>query len=165
MPAGKQASAVVCSPACRHSRTRRLRNERRALARIGRKCDHCGGPIPDDRRNGSKFCSQICYRRADAKTRDTTGYMRQYLYGVTPERFLQMRAEQGGRCAVCRSDEWRGKGNSPHVDHDHVSGAVRGLLCGNCNNGLGNFGDDPARLRAAAAYVEAGTRQRGSLSD
>jgi hypothetical protein len=81
--------------------------------------------------------------------------MRQYLYGITPEQYSGMLAAQGGRCAVCRSDQWPGKGSSPHVDHDHATGKVRALLCTNCNNGLGSFGDDPARLRAAAAYLEA----------
>lgn len=81
--------------------------------------------------------------------------MRGYLYGMTAEQYDALMADQDGRCAICRSDEWPGKGNRPHVDHDHDSGAVRGLLCGKCNVALGNMDDDPNRLRAAAAYLEA----------
>lgn len=55
--------------------------------------------------------------------------------------------EQGGLCAICRSAP------AVHVDHDHGTGAVRALLCFNCNGGLGQFRDDPEILRAAAEYV------------
>ncbi len=74
-------------------------------------------------------------------------------YGLTPQAFADILEAQGGRCAICRSDKPGGKGRF-HVDHDHASGLVRGLLCNGCNVGLGHYGDDPARLRAAADYLE-----------
>lgn len=58
-----------------------------------------------------------------------------------------MLAEQGGVCAICRAAP------AAHVDHDHATGAVRALLCFNCNGGLGQFRDDPDTLREAAEYV------------
>ena len=58
-----------------------------------------------------------------------------------------MLEEQGGVCAICKTAP------AVHVDHDHATGAVRALLCFNCNGGLGQFKDDPAVLRAAAEYV------------
>jgi hypothetical protein len=51
---------------------------------------------------------------------------------------------QGGLCAVCKAAP------AVHVDHDHVTGAVRALLCFNCNGGLGQFKDNPELLHAAA---------------
>lgn len=80
--------------------------------------------------------------------------MRQYLYGLSQERYEALLAAQDGRCAICRTDDWPGKDHRPHVDHCHETGRVRGLLCDFCNRGLGLFGDDPARLRAAADYLE-----------
>lgn len=71
-----------------------------------------------------------------------------------------MHAAQGGRCAICRTPvanilEYDGDARlSTHVDHCHTTGAVRGILCRDCNTGLGGFRDDPERLRAAMAYLE-----------
>lgn len=60
--------------------------------------------------------------------------------------------EQGAACAVCRGDlEWDAK--TTHVDHDHQTGKIRGLLCSTCNQGLGSFRDDPALLSAALVYL------------
>ncbi|SFF46060.1 Recombination endonuclease VII [Blastococcus tunisiensis] len=58
-----------------------------------------------------------------------------------------MLRDQDGLCAICRVAP------AVHVDHDHETGAVRALLCFNCNGGLGQFRDDPDVLRAAADYV------------
>lgn len=81
-------------------------------------------------------------------------YNRRYIYGITPEQWTAMLAGQGNACAICGTAEWGGNCNRPSADHDHVTGVFRGILCNSCNNGLGRFGDDPARLRAAADYLE-----------
>ena len=73
-------------------------------------------------------------------------------YGITDEEYAAMLEAQGGACAICRTDEWGSAG--PNVDHDHATGEVRGLLCKPCNVGIGEMDDDPARLRAAAEYIE-----------
>ena len=58
-----------------------------------------------------------------------------------------MLEEQAGLCAICKTAP------AVHVDHDHATGAVRALLCFNCNGGLGQFKDSPEALHAAAYYV------------
>lgn len=79
-------------------------------------------------------------------------------YGLTGEDYGRMLAAQGGVCEVCSRPEVRlrpdGTPTPLHVDHDHETGKVRSLLCYTCNSGLGSFADDPARLRAAADYIE-----------
>jgi hypothetical protein len=67
---------------------------------------------------------------------------------VADYRFLE--AGQGGRCAICLQRPPSGR---LHVDHDHQTGRIRGLLCGSCNKALGLFRDDPARMRRAATYL------------
>lgn len=69
-------------------------------------------------------------------------------YGITIEQYQAMVDEQEGRCAICRREK------PLFVDHCHVKGDIRGLLCDLCNRGLGFFGDNPVWLRAAAAYLD-----------
>lgn len=69
--------------------------------------------------------------------------------GITIEEFESMGRLQGGRCAICGS-----KPKVLCVDHDHTSGRVRGLLCHQCNVGLGNFGDDTDRMARAIEYLK-----------
>lgn len=73
-------------------------------------------------------------------------------FGLTLAQYEDMRAAQNCRCAICRAHKPGGKGDW-HVDHDHRTKRVRGLLCQNCNIGLGNFKDSPARLNAAINYL------------
>lgn len=78
-------------------------------------------------------------------------------YGITIDRYNEMFTEQGGCCAICKgaeNNEIKGKAISLAVDHDHKTGAVRALLCGNCNRAIGLFNDDTALLDAAKAYLQ-----------
>ena len=70
-------------------------------------------------------------------------------YGLSVEQYEQMLADQGGACAVCGAVPDR----TLHVDHCHTSGRVRGLLCSECNTGIGLMCEDPERLRRAAEYL------------
>lgn len=69
-------------------------------------------------------------------------------YGLGADDVDAMVAAQDGLCAICR------KRPPGHVDHDHKTGRVRGVLCSECNQELGNFRDDTAALRAAINYLE-----------
>jgi hypothetical protein len=79
-----------------------------------------------------------------------------HTYGITMEQFFELARRQRNRCAICRvkliltgSRTYR----KAAVDHDHETGQIRGILCGSCNVGLGNFKDDTNILLAAVAYL------------
>lgn len=73
------------------------------------------------------------------------------LYGITLEDYERMFVEQSGVCAVCGVEPSNAR---LHIDHDHTSGVVRGLLCFNCNSILGKVNDDTEHLHALVAYLE-----------
>lgn len=68
-------------------------------------------------------------------------------FGLTEKQLDALIESQGGVCAICRD------GKPEHVDHDHDTGFVRGVLCGPCNMGLGLFKDDTLRLTSAVDYL------------
>lgn len=83
-----------------------------------------------------------------------TGLQRIRKTGWLPEQYDLAVIEQAGLCAICGNPPaGRGPYNTLVADHCHATGARRKLLCTWCNTGIGLLGDDPARLRAAAAYV------------
>src|SRR4051812_44889967 len=95
-------------------------------------CDLCGKEYEDLRESKRgkprRYCSEKCKSRAqDLREK----------YGLDAVVYRQMIADQGGVCAICLKalDE-------PHVDHDHLTGRIRGLLCSLCNAGLGAFRDN-----------------------
>jgi hypothetical protein len=73
-------------------------------------------------------------------------------YGITIEEYDALLAAQGGKCAICGTEQCA-TGKAFAVDHDHDTGMVRGLLCKDCNIGLGMFKDDTFRLKAALDYL------------
>jgi hypothetical protein len=71
-------------------------------------------------------------------------------YGMTVEQFDALLLSQQGRCAICSEVPE----SSLHVDHCHVTGKIRGLLCTQCNVGIGMMKESPLRLRSAIRYLE-----------
>lgn len=91
-------------------------------------------------------------------------YQRKAKYGITPDQFAFLLLKQDGACAICKTEFdmeakmetkaglRRGR-DFPRVDHDHVTGEVRGLLCYSCNVAIGLMQDDEERLLAAIEYL------------
>jgi hypothetical protein len=96
--------------------------------------------------------TQEQFRRSGAKKiSDRRSHLKRK-YGISLEQYEAMLVSQGGGCGICgRTPSGR---ISLHVDHDHRTGRVRGLLCFKHNNALGDFDDSPYLLRAALRYVE-----------
>jgi hypothetical protein len=71
-------------------------------------------------------------------------------YGITPACYAKLLSEQDGVCAICK--EFCDK---LEVDHCHKTGIIRGLLCGKCNRGIGQFNDDIKKIQGAIDYLSA----------
>ena len=74
------------------------------------------------------------------------------LYGITLEDYKIMFNKQDGCCAICKQHQVCFK-NTLCVDHNHVTGKIRKLLCNDCNKGLGFFKDSPELLDIALQYL------------
>jgi hypothetical protein len=79
-------------------------------------------------------------------------------YGLSEQQYNDLLDKQGEYCAICGDYLI-----SPHVDHDHKTGNVRGLLCADCNQGLGHFRDSPENCYFAHIYL-LGQEYRDELS-
>ena len=101
------------------------------------------------RRNPEKVLAmrQRYNSRPEVKARKAAQWLSRK-YSLSVQAFEQLLADQNGCCAICGEVLVQ-----PNVDHDHATGVIRGILCSPCNKALGLFGDSPARLQAAAAYL------------
>jgi hypothetical protein len=155
----------------RESKTRRLGppKSRHRLDRLvpeGHQwCPDCDSVLPLEnfpasrgRSSGRHTFCKPCHNARGRATLEKLGGSRTYhlkrRYGISAQDADVMLAAQRGLCAVCK------KAPAEHVDHDHATGAVRALLCFNCNGGLGQFKDDPGLLHAAAYYVAVHTARQ-----
>jgi len=86
-------------------------------------------------------------------------------YGLSVDDYTRLRERQAFMCAICSISESdlvmnpARRDRRLQVDHCHRTGTVRGLLCGDCNRGLGQFKDNPELLEAAAAFLRAQVAQ------
>ena len=77
-------------------------------------------------------------------------------YGITKEEYLKRLEEQGGVCKVCKDPDaiQTCRGGFLYVDHHHITGKVRGLLCNKCNDLVGSTDEHTEILKKAIAYIE-----------
>jgi hypothetical protein len=92
-------------------------------------------------------------RAEPAKVRAIEHRRIERVYGITHAERDLLLARQGNRCAICRTDTPRGRRKEWNIDHDHRTGAVRGLLCNSCNGAIGLLKDDPDIIVRAAEYL------------
>jgi hypothetical protein len=126
-----------------------------------KRCPDCGETKPLEqfpRNKNSKdgrhtYCKPCHNARGKETIARLHGNSRHYhlkkRYGIGADEFDELVRQQGGVCAIC------GRRDPEHVDHDHETGDVRGILCFNCNGGLGQFRDSIDALLGAAAYLDA----------
>lgn len=115
-------------------------------------CPQCEDDLPDDPYGLCRPCTLANVARLEADNYDGDRHRRRLrTYDLEPEHFARLYVFQRGACAICRTalavDE-------THIDHNHSSGAVRGLLCQPCNVGIGFLRDDVQSLTRAIKYLQ-----------
>jgi hypothetical protein len=92
-------------------------------------------------------------RRPYNSAKQRNSYLRK-AYGLTFAQYDEMYNSQDGKCLICNKTLESSKGGrSVHIDHDHKTGKIRGLLCQHCNNMLGHAFDNTDVLSSAIAYL------------
>jgi hypothetical protein len=81
----------------------------------------------------------------------TRGNQLKLHYGISFNEYEELLKKQNNECAICGGPSGK---RSFSVDHDHINGKVRGLLCRGCNVGIGNLNDDPELLEKAIIYIK-----------
>ena len=131
----------------------------REVTEGSKRCPDCGEIQPLDqfprhrrRRDGRGEYCKPCHNKRGRESKRRNGGNRHYhlkgKYGVGAAEVDLMIAAPESLCALCR------KRPAVQVDHDHETGAVRGILCLLCNAGLGAFRDDPDIIASAIDYLE-----------
>lgn len=131
--------------------------------RIERKCETCGTAFTAEVRKIEAGAGRFCWKRCNPvywpNEPPTMKHRRHNLkrnYGMTQSDYEAMVAAQNGECAICRRlPSGRGRYARLVIDHDHETGAVRGLLCNKCNAAIGMLRDCVEVVQRAVAYLSA----------
>ncbi len=125
-----------------------------------KRCSRCREVKPNDEfvRNRSNkdglgtYCKPchnfVTKRNKQRRYGGERSFLLRLRYGIDEADFDRIVEAQGGLCAICHTKP------AKHVDHDHATGKVRGILCFTCNRALGYWGDEPANLELALIYLD-----------
>jgi|SRR4030095_1919058 len=129
-------------------------------------CSSCGETKPlhlfyrdKNEKDGRRYECKMCrakYERTRTRVIDPSKVREQHLrltYGISSDRYEELFIEQDGKCAICRRPQLEFTRRF-HVDHDHETGAVRGLLCVSCNTFLGKITANPELIESSLKYLE-----------
>lgn len=155
------------SSKCKSCRSIEQSTTRENLVTGTKKCGTCGEYLPldmfynsinsaDGKGTRCKPCDSIARQKW---SRDNPVQSKQssrnrnivFKYGITHNDYLERLKEQGGVCAICGTKDNKGKRFS--IDHCHTTHKIRGLLCNQCNRGIGMLGDTAADLKRAYDYL------------
>ncbi len=100
---------------------------------------------PVARKFAQSFCIKCDRKRANERSIFAS-------HGITLKQYDKMLEKQFGKCKICKTEVPGGPGRF-HIDHDHSTGKIRGLLCSNCNLFLGNAKDNIEILASAIQYL------------
>lgn len=136
--------------ACKNERNRRYRKTREPLYRedvqLPAMCGN-GHPLSQE----TVLIWQNEWRCPQCR-QYTSKRSRMKQYGISEVEYIELLESQGHQCPICERD-FESTGEQPSIDHDHDTGAVRGLLCRQCNLGIGNLRDDLALVQNAYNYL------------
>ena len=129
-----------------------LKSARDGLNYYCRDCSRSRGRVDYNNNKAARSAWRNKWRRDNVErfARSCKNWALQRKYGMTLAEFEALLHSQGKSCLICGASA-----RQFHVDHSHKTGVVRGILCVNCNVGLGAFSDSAEVLRKAAAYLEA----------
>lgn len=124
----------------------------------GRECTTCNKfkPASEYKLEKNKNYQSGILMRSKCKDCERERYHRssiQRLYNLTIQEYEKLLKSQNHRCAICESKIGNSKTSRLFVDHCHTTNIIRGLLCSNCNHGLGQFKDSPKLLKRAISYL------------
>jgi hypothetical protein len=145
----------ICTQCHQEKSIKHFRTQRRKRVKVGEDFDYINPMCRDceNQRNRERYHKGGKDKWAEARKKWSV----KYSYGLTGEELDALYEKQNGKCKICTTDlvmVGKNANNIVSVDHCHDTGKVRGLLCRQCNAGLGQFRDDPELLKKAVDYLD-----------